>query len=81
LEETLGLGFVGGFVDECEVIAGAQGLDKGAGERALVGDPQRGGEVARVGVDRKPEHHELHERDADHDPEGHAVALHLDELL
>ncbi len=81
LEEARGLGFGGGLAHEVEVVAGAEGLHEGAGERPLVGGADGGGEVTRVGVDGVAEHQQLHERDADHHAEGHAVAFHLDELF
>jgi len=37
--------------------------------------------MTRVGVDGEAEHHELHQWDADHHDEGHAVTLHLDKLF
>ena len=81
LEQALRLGLRRGFPHNDEIVAGAHRLDERAGERPLVGTTQRGRQVARVGVDGEAEHHQLQQRDADHHREGHAVALHLDELL
>ncbi len=69
------------FPDEVEVAAVADRVQQRASLRPVVGHEHGGGQVLRVGVDREAEQHELHQRDADHHPEGQAVAAHLDELL
>lgn len=77
----MGFRFGRSFVREREVNAGAQGGDEGASKRSLVGGADGGGQVLGVGVDRETEEHELHQWDADHHAERHAVPLHLDKLL
>ena len=74
-------GLGGHLADEGEVAAVADGLQDGAGVRAVVGDAHGGGQVTRVGVDREAEEHELHERHAEHHAEGEPVAAHLHEFL
>ncbi len=76
-----GFGFIVRITNKLKIIAVLHRGDERARERAFVGGKNRGGKVLRIGVDRKAEEHELHQRDADHHAEGHAVALHLDKLL
>jgi hypothetical protein len=53
LEQAVRLGLGRGFADEREVAARAQRGDERAGEEALVGSANRGGQVLGIGVDRE----------------------------
>jgi hypothetical protein len=80
LEEVVGLLLVH-LADNPEIVAVGHGGDVGPRERPGVDHDHGGGQVFRVGIDRKAEEQQLDDRDADDHSEGQSVALELDELL
>ncbi len=64
------------------VIAGGfQRLDQGAGQRGVLFDQQRSGQLPGVGIDGVAEQDQLHNRNTEHHREGQTIAAHLHQLL
>ena len=80
-QHAIGLLFVGGLADECEIIAVAQTRQDAARKFAAICNQRRSGQMLGIGIDGKPEQHQLNHGDADDHAEGEPVALELNEFL